>query len=85
MPVHLESKVYIHGFPGLFYRYADAVHLPAKSFDGIEEGDVVEIDFDEGMIYNRTKNTSFKGQAFPPFMQEIISKEGLINYINSKE
>ena len=44
----------------------------------------MEIDFDSGMIYDRTQGTEFKGQAFPPFMQEIIKSEGLINYINNK-
>ena len=36
------------------------------------------------MIYNKTKGTEFKGQAFPEFMQKIIAAEGLINYINNK-
>ena len=51
---------------------------------GEENGDDVEVDFDSGIIYNRTKGTEFKGQAFPPFMQKIIAAEGLINYINNK-
>ena len=50
----------------------------------IEAGDEVEIDFDSGVITDVTKGTSFKGQAFPPFMQKIIEAEGLINYINKK-
>ena len=37
------------------------------------------------MIYDRTKNTEYKGQAFPPFMQKIIESEGLINYINENK
>ena len=48
----------------------------------LEAGDEVEIDFNTGMIYNRTKGTEFKGQAFPEFMQKIIAAEGLVNYIN---
>ena len=44
----------------------------------------MEIDFDSGMIYNKTKGTQFQGQAFPEFMQKIIQAEGLINYINGK-
>ena len=36
------------------------------------------------MIYNLTRNTQFKGQAFPEFMQKIIAAEGLVNYINNK-
>ena len=48
----------------------------------IHVGDEVEIDFDSGMIYDHTKGTQYKGQAFPEFMQKIIKAEGLINYIN---
>ena len=59
------------------------IECPAAA-KGIEDGDEVEVDFDSGMIYNRTKGTEFKGQAFPEFMQKIIQAEGLINYINNK-
>ena len=34
---------------------------------------------------NRTKVTEVQGQSFPPFMQELISAGGLVNYINSKK
>ena len=56
-----------------------------EAAEGIENGDEgCEIDFDSGIIYDKTKDTRYKGQAFPPFMQEIIKNEGLINYINNK-
>ena len=42
------------------------------------------MDFDSGIIKNLTKDTEFKGQAFPPFMQKIIDAEGLVNYINAR-
>ena len=42
------------------------------------------MDFDSGIITDITKGTSFKGQAFPEFMQKIIDAEGLVNYINNK-
>lgn len=48
-------------------------------------GDEVEVDFDTGIITNKTKGTTFKGQAFPEFMQKIIKAEGLVNYINSQQ
>ena len=56
-----------------------------KQVRALRHGDEVEVDFDSGMIYNRTKGTEFKGQAFPEFMQKIIKAEGLVNYINSKK
>ena len=46
--------------------------------------DIVDIDFDSGVITDETTGKTYQGQAFPPFMQNLISKGGLINYINSK-
>ena len=75
-------------FARIFYRNAINIGLPiiecAEAAKEIEAGDTVEIDFDSGMIYDRTKNTEYKGQAFPPFMQKIIQAGGLVNYINAK-
>ena len=50
----------------------------------ITAGDEVEVDFDSGIITNKTTGQSYEGQAFPPFMQKIISAGGLIPYINQK-
>lgn len=81
------SCVIAKTFARIFYRNAINIGLPIieceEAYDTIEDGDEVRIDFDAGMIYDITKGTSFKGQAFPPFMQKIIAAEGLINYINS--
>lgn len=82
------SCVIAETFARIFYRNAINIGLPIiecpEASKGIESGDEVEIDFDSGVIYNRTKGTQFQGQAFPPFMQKIIAAEGLINYINQQ-
>ncbi len=82
------SCVIAETFARIFYRNAINIGLPIieckEAAEGIEAGDEVEIDYDSGMIYNKTKETSFQGQAFPEFMQRIIQSEGLINYINNK-
>ena len=82
------SCVIASTFARIFYRNAINIGLPIiecpEAAEGIENGDEVEIDFDSGIIYDKTKDTRYKGQAFPPFMQEIIKNEGLINYINNK-
>lgn len=81
------SCVIAETFARIFYRNAINIGLPIiecpEAAKGIEEGDQVEVDFDSGMIYNKTKGTEYKGQAFPEFMQKIISNGGLINYINN--
>lgn len=82
------SCVIAETFARIFYRNAINIGLPIiecpEAAKAIEAGDEVEIDFDSGMIYDRTKGTEYKGQAFPEFMQKIIEAEGLINYINNK-
>ncbi len=83
------SCVIAETFARIFYRNAINIGLPIiecpEASKGIEAGDLVQVDFDSGIIYNRTKNTQFKGQAFPKFMQKIIAAEGLVNYINNKD
>lgn len=82
------SCVIAETFARIFYRNAINIGLPIiecpEAARAIEAGDEVEIDFDSGVITDVTKGTSYKGQAFPPFMQKIIAAEGLINYINNK-
>ena len=83
------SCVIAETFARIFYRNAINIGLPIiecpEAARGIENGDEVEVDFDSGVITNKTKGTSFQGQAFPEFMQKIIRAEGLVNYINQKE
>ena len=82
------SCVIAETFARIFYRNAINIGLPiiecVEAAKEIEAGDVVEVDFDSGIIYDRTKGTQYQGQAFPEFMQKIIKAEGLINYINER-
>lgn len=82
------SCVIAETFARIFYRNAINIGLPIiecpEASKAIEEGDQIEVDFDSGRIYNKTKNEEYQGQAFPEFMQKIISNGGLINYINNK-
>ena len=83
------SCVIAETFARIFYRNSINIGLPIiecpEAAQNIEAGDEVEVDFDSGIITNKTKGTSFQGQAFPEFMQKIIKAEGLINYINSQQ
>lgn len=80
------SCVIAETFARIFYRNAINIGLPIieckEAAEGIEAGDRVEIDFDSGVIYNKTKGTQYKGQAFPAFMQDLIAAGGLVNYTN---
>ncbi|MDR3258766.1 MAG: 3-isopropylmalate dehydratase small subunit [Fusobacteriaceae bacterium] len=48
------------------------------------EGDVMSVDIITGIITNETNGKIYNGQPFPEFIQEIISKGGLIPYIDSE-
>ncbi len=80
------SCVIAETFARIFYRNAINIGLPIiecpKAAKGISAKDEVEVDFDSGIIRNKTTGEEFQGQAFPPFMQKIIAAEGLVNYIN---
>ncbi len=83
------SCVIAETFARIFYRNAINIGLPIiecrEAAEDIDAGDQVEIDFDSGVIYNKTKNKSYQGQAFPPFMQELIQAGGLVNYTNAQK
>ena len=75
-------------FARIFYRNSINIGLPiiewGSAARSIEAGDEVEVDFDSGIITNKTKGETYQGQSFPPFMQKIISAGGLVNYINGQ-
>jgi len=80
------SVVIAETFARIFYRNAINIGLPIiespEAAHDIEAGNIVEVDFTTGIITNLTKNTTYKGQAFPEFMQKIINCGGLVNYVN---
>lgn len=82
------GAVVAESFARIFYRNAINIGLPIiecpEAAKAISAGDEVEVDFDSGIITNKTTGQSYEGQAFPPFMQKIISAGGLIPYINQK-
>ena len=82
------SCVIAETFARIFYRNAINIGLPIiecpEAAQAIEAGDTVEVNFDTGIITDVTRGVSYKGQAFPEFMQKIIAAEGLVNYINQK-
>lgn len=69
-------------FARIFYRNAINIGLPIlecpEAVDGISQNDEVEVDFDTGVITNITTGSTFKAQPFPPFIQNIIKKGGLL-------
>ena len=82
------SCVIAETFARIFYRNAINIGLPIiecpEAAVAIAAGNEVEVDFDSGVITDKTTGESFQGQPFPEFMQKIIQAEGLVNYINAQ-
>jgi len=78
------SAVVAPSFARIFYRNAINIGFPifesAEAYEGIEEGDEVEIDPSTGVIRDLTKNTEFQAAAFPEFLQAIMNRGGLRGY-----
>lgn len=83
------SCVIAETFARIFYRNSINIGLPIieskEAAEKIKNGDTVSVDFDSGVITDETTGETFKGQAFPPFMQKLIDAGGLINYVNKEE
>jgi len=77
------SLIIAESFARIFYRNSINIGLPIVECEAaameIDDGDVVEMDFDSGVIVNITKNKEYKAQPFPKFIQSIIEVGGLIN------
>ena len=83
------SLVIANTFARIFYRNAINIGLAIlecpEAVANISDGDKVEADLDNGIIYNRTTGKEFKTQPFPAFIQKIIENGGLIETIKKGE
>ena len=82
------SCVIAKSFARIFFRNSFNIGLPIleapDAVDYIDEGDELEINFQTGEIKNLTKNKTFYSQPIPDFMQELVKKGGLLNYVVEK-
>jgi len=82
------SCVIAKSFARIFYRNAINIALPilecSEAVDAINNGDEIQVDFNTGTIKNITTGKEFKAKPFPPFMQELMSKGGLMQMVKTK-
>lgn len=79
------SCVIASTYARIFYRNAINIGMPIlecpEASEDIQDGDEVSVDFDTGLISNLTTGKTYQAQPFPPFIQNIIQKGGLLNSI----
>ena len=76
------SVVIAKSFARIFYRNSINIGLPImecpEAADAIAAGDEVHVDFDTGVITDKTTGQTFQAEPFPPFIQKIIADGGLM-------
>lgn len=70
-------------FARIFYRNAINIGFPImecpEAAETIEVGDEVEVDFQSGIITDKTQGKTFQAAPFPAFVTGIIESGGLLN------
>ncbi|HBE44110.1 MAG TPA: 3-isopropylmalate dehydratase [Deltaproteobacteria bacterium] len=76
------DTIIARSFARIFYRNAINVGLAAviSDIDGIEEGDIVEVRLDEGVLIDTTRGIEKKFTPLPSIMMEILRQGGLDPY-----
>lgn len=82
------SCVIAKSYGRIFYRNSFNIGLPIleciEAAEKIEAGDEVSVDFETGIITNKTKKEEYKAEPFPEFIQKIIKNDGLVGYVKNK-
>jgi len=80
--------VVAHSFARIFYRNGFNMGLIlleiGDDIDKINDGDQLNVNAAAGVIENKTTGAKITCQPVPPFMQEILDKGGLVEYVKSR-
>ena len=83
------SVVIAKSFARIFSRNSINIGLPImecpEAADAIAAGDEVSVDFDTGLITDKTTGKTFQAEPFPPFIQKIIADGGLMKSLTKKD
>lgn len=82
------SCIIAESFARIFYRNAINIGLSVleskEASESIEEGDIIEVDFKEGIIKNETKNEVYHFAPYPQTILDIINAGGYKAYLKSQ-
>lgn len=80
--------VIAHSFARIFYRNSFNMGLLLLELGDdvykISEGDTVEVDTDNGVVRNVSKNLEIPFPPLPPSMQELLKLGGLVPYVKNR-
>lgn len=79
------SCVVAASFARIFFRNAINVGLPIIEAEvECEEGDIIEIDLEKGILKNANNNRTFHGTKLPDFLRDILADGGLVEHRKTK-
>ena len=82
------SCVVAASFARIFYRNAINTGLPIvvcpAAAREARSGDRLRVDVENGVVANLTRDTTYQADAFPPFLQELIGRGGLLPYVKAR-
>lgn len=91
-PLAIKSSgikaVIAKSFARIFYRNAINIGLVIIENSEIQfevqKDDIIELDLDNGRIYNRTKSIDYNFSPYPKEIQNLVKAGGLVEYTRSK-
>ena len=79
------SCVIARSFARIYFRNSINIGLPAIECDvEADDGDLIQVDFDKGIIENITKDSKYTFQPLPEFLEKIFNLGGLVNYVKGQ-
>jgi 3-isopropylmalate/(R)-2-methylmalate dehydratase small subunit len=77
------KAVVARSFARIFFRNSINIGLPlfiCSEVDKIADGAKIEVDMAGGVIFNQSRNESYKTTPLPDFLREIVDAGGLVEY-----
>lgn len=76
------SCVIAKSFARIFFRNSINIGLPlVESEVEAEDGNIIEINFGEGVIRNLDTEKNYRFPSLPPFLVNLINSGGLVGYV----
>ena len=83
-----DENMKAHCMEDVIPDYANTIAVPIiespEAAKAIDQGDELDINFEEGIIQNLTKNENYHFEKFPEFIQQLVVAGNLLNYVKAK-
>ena len=82
------SCVIADSFARIFYRNGFNIGLPLVECESISNnvtrGEMLNVDFGRGVIQSENRNAEYRFKPIPQFMQELLGRGGLMQYLDAR-